>query len=384
MPGAVPDVKHLLELMTRAAGELKAAQREATEARALAESADHRAARATEELKAAQQDAAAARAEGEALTKRLARLEADLAQERARSMGFEEELEEARNSTYVPLAPVVADLPTPEASLTALPEDQTRVGIGDPGLLQQRIRTLESELATGTLEQQELEARLKAAEEAAAQADTSDTKLRELEASLADAKAQLESRTDAEALAAATSRNAQLEHDLATLRARRDELNIELGKVEKERNTARARVAELDGAAQAIKTELEGQLAKEREKHQATAQKLLEARARGRETEGELEATKGELGRVKASLKESAEAQRRALDEAQRTADSVQGELRRKVAELEGQLEHATSEWRHVERQYEQLHKEMLLVLDQRDEARRDLALLRERLGRFT
>ena len=54
------------------------------------------------------------------------------------------------------------------------------------------------------------------------------------------------------------------------------------------------------------------------------------------------------------------------------------------MTELEQHLERGTTEWRHVERQYEQLHKEMLLVLDQRDEARKELAQLRDPLGRFT
>ena len=307
MPGAVPDVKHLLELMTRAAGELKAAQKDAGEARA----------------------------EAEALSKRLARTETDLMMEKARALALEDELEEARNATYVPLAPVPepVDLPTPESTFIALPEDQTKVGIGDPGLLQGRIRSLEAELASEVLRRQTLEEKLRAAEEAAALVATSSSHTQELEEALSAAKAQLEASSDTVALDTATDRVAQLEQDLAAVRTRRDELNAELGKVEKERNTARSKVTELEAAAQTLRgeleaghqralkdassraAELEAQLAKEREKQQAVAQKVLEARGRVKDVEAELEAAKTGLARAEAQVKSGAEERQRSLKE---------------------------------------------------------------------
>jgi hypothetical protein len=44
---------------------------------------------------------------------------------------------------------------------------------------------------------------------------------------------------------------------------------------------------------------------------------------------------------------------------------------------LQRKLDHASTEWVQVNWQYEQLHKEMLTLLDQRDEARRALAALK-------
>ena len=382
MPGAVPDVKHLLELMTRAADELKATQKEAADTRAESDGLSKRLARATEELKVAQRDAADARADGETLAKRLSWAESELAQEKARTVALQDELDEVKNATYVPLVPVT-DSQT-DSGLTALPDEQTRVGIGDPGLLQGRIRSLEAQLSTGLVEQQALEARLKAAEEAAAVADTANGRVKELEDALAAANERLQESTNAEALETANARIAQLEVDHAALRTRRDELNVELGKVEKERNTARAKVAELEGATQSVRSELEVQLKGEQEKHQATSQKLLEARGRVRELEGELATVKGALSRAETQVKTAADDKERALRDLKAAHESVREELAKRVGQLEGLLEHATSEWRHVEHQYEQLHKEMLLVLDQRDEARRELATLRDRLGRFS
>ncbi|MDX2013179.1 MAG: hypothetical protein SFW67_23490 [Myxococcaceae bacterium] len=53
--------------------------------------------------------------------------------------------------------------------------------------------------------------------------------------------------------------------------------------------------------------------------------------------------------------------------------------LQATVAQLEKDLSHATEEWHHTNRQYEQLHREMLQLLDQRDEARRQLEALQGR-----
>jgi hypothetical protein len=39
--------------------------------------------------------------------------------------------------------------------------------------------------------------------------------------------------------------------------------------------------------------------------------------------------------------------------------------------QMQAELQSVTDRWREVERQYEALHREMLLTLEQRDEARR-------------
>lgn len=61
--------------------------------------------------------------------------------------------------------------------------------------------------------------------------------------------------------------------------------------------------------------------------------------------------------------------------------EDATAQLTVRVTELVSQLETATNEWRHTDRQYEQLHKEMLVLLDQRDEARRELDIIKQRSG---
>jgi chromosome segregation ATPase len=58
-------------------------------------------------------------------------------------------------------------------------------------------------------------------------------------------------------------------------------------------------------------------------------------------------------------------------------AERRYAELVAQSTTLQQQLGHAVAEWRHCDAQYSQLHKEMLQLLDQRDEARRDLEALK-------
>jgi chromosome segregation ATPase len=236
-------------------------------------------------------------------------------------------------------------------------------------------------------------------------------RLQALEAQLAEAVTA--NGTAQRALDDATARIAHLETEGTGLRSRRDELNVELGHVEKERNALRTRVAEADAvlaaaraedqgrldqalaahraelaATLARRAELETELAKEKERHQAQAQKVLDLKGRLRDLEVELEKSIGTARTANAEVQRAHDEQRvslqRARDE-QRAALAAQHQaneqgnatLLQNLAALQGQLEHATAEWRHVDRQYEQLHKEMLVLLDQRDEARRELELLR-------
>lgn len=162
----------------------------------------------------------------------------------------------------------------------------------------------------------------------------------------------------------------QLEGELAMLRSRRDDLNVELARVENDRKLARGRVAELeleaarhreafelekraalaDEAAKRVKAE--ASLEKERQGHQTMALKMLDARQKIRDLE----------------------------NAAMQLTNRANG-LEAQLTQTSGQLEAATVEWKHVEREYERLHREMLAMLDQRDEARRELKALKSRLG---
>jgi chromosome segregation ATPase len=184
----------------------------------------------------------------------------------------------------------------------------------------------------------------------------------------------------------------QLEHEVASLRARRDELNVEVARADAERKSAttrlqdaEARLAHAAEAEAARHAELESQLAKEKEKVQLTAQRLLDARNRTRELEPELEAARAALAtaaREREALEESHRlAMAHHLDAAAQQLDAREEESKLAIAQLqshvrerEAELQRVTEQWRAVEKQYEALHRELLEVLDQRDEARRQLA----------
>ena len=215
----------------------------------------------------------------------------------------------------------------------------------------------------------------------------------------------------------ASKRVTQLEGELALLRSRRDDLNVELARVENDRKLARTRVAELEleahkakeifgaqtqaavaaevakreaaagaqeqalAAEAAKRTEAEAAYAKEREKHQATAQKLIEGRTRIRELEGSVAGLTARLSEVEGQLARAGEVARKTLAEKETAWNATRKSLESTATATQAQLEASTTERHHVERQYEQLHREMLILLDQRDEARRELGLLKTRLG---
>jgi|APLak6261679142_1056127.scaffolds.fasta_scaffold00031_37 chromosome segregation ATPase len=466
----LPDAKHLLELLQRAADELKASQKETQ----------------------------AAKAEARALQDRLAAAEQDLTEERRQRERLDQQLRDIGTTTLPPGAMSRLEVPAktvPFAKSPVVRDEKTSVGGDDPALLGERMQGLQDEIATLETERRELKDKLKAAHE---QVQTLEAELaqprespdatrrlgelehelsnvrqqliveqargadlltrlhawearsQELEHSLAQSRqagdeehGQLEqlagqlsqveteltterARTQAmeeqlrsleqgssdeqKRLFEATSRIAQLEVELSGLKSRRDELNVEIGKAENERNAARARATELEHAAEQVReqltaahqqaldvehhkrSELEQQLSREKDKHQITAQKLLEARGKQRELEEQVQQHTATVAQLRGTLERQAAEHQKAItlhetDRAQTVADlesahaaSVRG-LQDQVATLTQQLEQATTEWRHVERQYEQLHREMLVILDQRDEARRELDAIRQRLG---
>lgn len=465
-----PDAQHLLELLQRAADELKTSQRETVEAQAA--------------LKAAQD--------------KLVQAELTLTEERRRAERLQRQLEDVGTTT---LKPGAVHLDQAPRTLTGLPSSvggdegprEEKTSVGGQGeeqlsLLGDRVRGLENEVQQLENDRRDLKARVKSLEAELAQPgegpDTAhqlgelehelantrqqliveqargadlltrlqawEARAQELEASLASSRgeaqegqAQLEqlagqlsqaetelvterARTQAlevqlkgleqgageeqKRVFEATSRVAQLEVEVAGLKGRRDELNLEIGKVEKDRSAARARVQELEHAAQQVRdllgaehaaaleaerlkrVELEQQLSREKDKHQITAQKLLEARGKGREQEEQLRSATAQNAELFAQLDAATRAHADELARLkhenveqllalQRANEAASGDLSAKVLALGQQLETATAEWRHTDKQYEQLHKELLVILDQRDEARRELDTIRLRFG---
>jgi chromosome segregation ATPase len=119
----------------------------------------------------------------------------------------------------------------------------------------------------------------------------------------------------------------------------------------------------LDDAAGKLVT-LETQLTQERDKHQATAHKLLETRSKVRELESTLAAEQEKVKTLEATIKQMSETHERELREKTHT-------LAQSLERAQGELAKVTDSWQQVERQYESLHREMLMTLEQRDDARR-------------
>jgi uncharacterized coiled-coil DUF342 family protein len=116
---------------------------------------------------------------------------------------------------------------------------------------------------------------------------------------------------------------------------------------------------------------------------------MIEAKQRTREVETQLTEAQQHLeaGRIRehdAAAAAAAKLHEIETEHARSIAaerESLQGSitsLQAQISQLEKDLSHATEEWHHTNRQYEQLHREMLVLLDQRDEARRQLDALRQ------
>ncbi len=412
--------------------------------------------RAAEELKASQRDTSSARAEVKKLEEKLAEAQVALSEERRRVM-----------SDFTGKTAALPDAARPR-------DEKTSVGADDVNLLGARVQGLQDEIQQLEAERKQLKERVKALEGELQNVDATrqqggemehelsntrqqliveqargadlltrlqawEVRSQELETSLASSRtageeehAQLEglagqlsqveteltterARTQAmeeqlknleqgstneqKRLFEATTRVAQLEVEVSGLRGRRDELNIEIGKVENERNAARAKAAELEHAAQQVRdqlgaehaaaneasrvkyTELEQQLSKEKEKLQITAQKLLEARGQGKQLDEQLQTQTKQNVELVARMERERAAHAAATEAARVAQVEATAQLTSQVAQLTAQLETATTEWRHTDRQYEQLHKEMLTILDQRDEARRELDSIKQKFG---
>lgn len=139
----------------------------------------------------------------------------------------------------------------------------------------------------------------------------------------------------------------------------------------------------LDDAAGGL-VQMEQQLNQEKEKHQATAQKLIETRAKVRELEGSLAEQQERLKGLETAASQMADAHEKALREAAEAHTRATAELQAAFGAAQQELQSVTARWREVEHQYEALHREMLLTLEQRDEARRMLENERAERERLT
>ena len=263
-----------------------------------------------------------------------------------------------------------------------------------------------------------------------------DAKLTALENELKELNAQLESKTRAleelttakEAADRATE-DAAHERDghraeLKTTRAENQALLLELGALKNDVISLRARKHELEPMAEQLAT-LQQQAHQEREKAQGLAAKLLENRSHIRELESALHTTRAQVTELEAGkaqhdkawaekLEAAAQEHQNALHALQaendatlaqeRTAhlkvvetyevqlgaerdaaaanlfreNSVLGArikgLEEQLIQAGAQISHAQAEYQHANTQYAQLHREMLTLLDQRDDALRELA----------
>lgn len=128
----------------------------------------------------------------------------------------------------------------------------------------------------------------------------------------------------------------------------------------------------LDDAAGKL-VELETQLTAERDKHQATAQKMIEAKSKVRELEASLQSEHERVKGLETAAKQLADAHAKQLKEQAEANTRANAEMTQRYGQMQAELQDVTERWREVERQYEALHREMLLTLEQRDEARRML-----------
>lgn len=414
----LPDPKHLLELLQRAADELKASQQESADLAQKLKSVEadrdrlkgqledvgtttippgreiplHTIPMARTTLQLSREEKTSVAGGEEMMGVRVQTLENELAELSAEKKTLRErirELENAQENTKHPNGELEHELSNTRQQLIV---EQARGAdlLTRVNAWEARSNELESELATTRA----------ANDEELVQIDTLAGQVSQFEAELTSERAKTQaleeqlstleqgSTDEAKKLFNATSRIAQLEMELGGLKGRRDELNIEIGKVENERNAARTKAHDLESAAEKIReqltaehatviraqhtkySELEVVTAREKDKHSITAQKLLEARGRQRELEDGLHKSMTQVEELQRAVQSQAEANVRD------TAD-----LNVQVQQLTAQLENATNEWRHADKQYSQLHSEMMVLLDQRDEARRELENIKSRFG---
>jgi hypothetical protein len=119
-------------------------------------------------------------------------------------------------------------------------------------------------------------------------------------------------------------------------------------------------------AAEAAKTqELAGTLETEKNKHQATAHKLLDTRAKVREHEATIAELKASIEALNARVADNDRAM-----QAQAEAHSLALESEQMMAQqFEKELEVEKARSADIDRSFAALHRELLTVVDQRDDA---------------
>lgn len=214
-----------------------------------------------------------------------------------------------------------------------------------------------------------------------------EARVRELEAALEGAASEREALKtklgEAETALSVASQNDEAKHEkaIAALKETHEKVLEELRKEMEAAETEHKGL--LDDAAGGL-VNMEQQLNQEKEKHQATAQKLIETRGKVRDLESSLAEQTERVKGLETVAAQMGEAHQKALREAAEGHTKATADLQAAYGAAQQELVSVTARWREVEHQYEALHREMLLTLEQRDEARRMLENERAERERLT
>lgn len=354
---AGPSTEQLLELLKRAADELKTSRDEC--------------ARVTKELKAEQkkrEEAEAAvqseRTVGGQHPKMRAQLEEvqGLYQEAKKTLELRNaELQDVRES-------LVNEVAAQREMKSALERESTAHS--------ETRQALEAEQNAHLQTRTALEQERAGAEDAVAQ------RMSELQQSLEQHQTQLQHEK---------ARLAEHTETLATALAEKEALLARIDAIEAARKTDReiedAKLKEVEERAtgQASKdaqavTEVTAALQAEKEKHQAMAQKFLEEKKKARDLEASLQEAKTRVGELESATVAAAEQHAKELNEREalwKNAEAqwlaIRAELEARLLPLQQQVESTLQERLYVEQKYAEQSRELQLTLDQRDEARRML-----------
>ncbi len=352
--GAAPSTDQLLDLLKRAAEELKHAQDESrTAVTALQrEQAAHQKTEA--ELEAAKQQAQGATSQ-QSTDEGLLKDQIEAERENAKALGARvKELEAG-------LERAIAER---EALRNKVTEADTAISISQQQEEAKRNMLAENHAAELTALAQEHANALQTAELESQRA---------LEAAAAE-RAQLEA-AHAQALEAAAGERAQL----AEAHAR----EVEAWGLERTDLEGAGRAMLEDAAGKLV--QLEQQLAQERDKHQLMAQKVLETRSKVRELEAAFMQEQERVQGLETVARQMSDAHEKGLRDSDERHAAATASIEAALAQTRNDLQRTTEAWQQVERQYEALHREMLMTLEQRDDARRQLESERserERLSR--
>ncbi|MFT3840615.1 MAG: hypothetical protein QM723_26740 [Myxococcaceae bacterium] len=391
----VPSTEQLLDLLRRAADELKTAREEA--ARARQETADAQGEVAKLQQQLAQQQTQFGQ-EKQQLVDAQQRLQTELQIERAAGQDLAAQVDGDR-TMLIPPKGKKNKKKGGQQPLEIEPVKETTSTGADLDALKAELavarKSLEQEQEAHVATRQQLDIDRQQALEAVE---------RNLVASrqeVADLREQLKIET---------GRNTEMAEQVAQAHAEQETLRARLEAAEAGGQVFEQQRQQLEEAQKAAIAEAQQQvqqvetlLSQEKEKHQATAQKWVTERERGREMERVDEELKKRLAQLETDSRSAAEsgarqlADRDAQLQAQETAHQKNVEsLQRSFVEqsatresqlqqVSGQLEATTQERMFVERKFEELHRELLVVLEQRDDARRQLEAVqaeRQRLER--